>query len=163
MKILDIIKNLGPAVATALAPATGGISLGVLGLVKSITGTEDAEIAEEILKADPAKLAEFELKLKELAITEQAALLADRADAREMNVAMQSTSQAWVQPALAFLAVLGFFATLVGLYFGDAVDTSTRDILLVLIGILGAVFKDVFGFYFGSSKGSKDKDIWGKK
>ncbi len=159
MKILDIIKNLGPAVAAVLAPATGGISLGVLGLVKSITGSDDAEIAEEILKNNPEKLAEFELKLKELAITEQAALLADRKDARAMNVAMQTTSQAWVQPALGFLAVFGFFVVLAGLYYGDSIAPAMRDVLLVLIGTLGAVFKDVYAFYFGSSKGSKDKDI----
>jgi len=159
MKILDIIKNLGPAVASALAVPTGGISLGVLGLVKSITGSDDAEIAEEILKNNPEKLADFELKLKELAITEQAALLADRKDARAMNVAMQTTSQAWVQPALAFLAVFGFFGVIGALLFGvPGLDGTARDILLMLIGVLSVLVKDVYGFFFGSSKGSQDKD-----
>jgi len=158
MNITDIIKGLGPTVAAALAGPTGGLSLGVWGLVKAITGADDEKEAADILNNDPGKLAAFQVKARELALTELSLRLKDRDSARVMNVAMQDTKQAWVQPTLSFLAVFGFFATLAGLYLGDAVDASTRDILLVLIGILGAVFKDVYGFYFGSSKGSKDKD-----
>ena len=158
MDFKKFLKTALPVAATALAPVTGGISALLLPLAKQIAGVETEEEAVRILGSDPDKLAEFRLRTNELAIKEQEAFLKDVQNARAQNIAMQNSKYAWVQPALALLAIFGFFAALGALYYGKAVDPGQRDILLVLLGILGSVFKDVFGFYFGSSKGSKDKD-----
>ena len=40
----------------------------------------------------------------------------------------------------------------------EDVNTSMRDALLILIGSLGAAFGAVVNYFFGSSKGSADKN-----
>ena len=57
------------------------------------------------------------------------------------------------QYLLGSIITLGFFGTIAVTLFVPT-PTAMRDILLVLIGSLVGVFKDVIGFYFGSSAGS---------
>lgn len=57
------------------------------------------------------------------------------------------------------LAILIFFALvgcIAGLYLRE-LPPGARDILLVLIGVVAALVKDVYGYYFGSSDGSQRK------
>jgi hypothetical protein len=61
-----------------------------------------------------------------------------------------------IKPALAILSFLGFVCCLSAL-FVLPIPTNSRDILLVVIGALIAMVKDVFGYYFGSSEGSARK------
>lgn len=59
----------------------------------------------------------------------------------------------------AILAILIFFALvgcITGLYLRE-LPTGARDILLVLLGVVAALVKDVYGYYFGSSDGSQRK------
>jgi CDP-diglyceride synthetase len=43
------------------------------------------------------------------------------------------------------------------LLFCVTMPDASRDIILVIIGAMVATFKDVFGYYFGSSEGSTRK------
>lgn len=57
------------------------------------------------------------------------------------------------------LAILIFFALvgcIAGLYLRE-LPPGARDILLVLLGVVAALVKDVYGYYFGSSDGSQRK------
>lgn len=56
--------------------------------------------------------------------------------------------------ALAIVAMVGFILhqLLAGKF---ALDQSQRDLLMVLLGVILACFKDVFGYTFGSSAGQK--------
>jgi hypothetical protein len=38
------------------------------------------------------------------------------------------------------------------------IDERTSGVLMTIVGVLIACMKDVYAFFFGSSKGSKDKD-----
>ena len=57
---------------------------------------------------------------------------------------------------LSLIAILAFVAVLFIICFAPVKDTS-REILLVLLGTLTGVVKDVYCFYFGSSAGSDRK------
>ena len=161
MNLKKLINNsFTKAVATVLAPATGGISIAALALMRKFTGkpnaTED-ELAHELETMPREKVAEFKLQMEELANRELEILMKDRQGARNMAVALKDTAQAWIQPILAFTAVSGFFYIIYALMGGLKVSTESREILFMLLGILASTFRDVYQFYFGSSKGSKDK------
>lgn len=55
---------------------------------------------------------------------------------------------------LAVSAVAMFSGTIAALFLVDFPDSS-KDVLLVVVGALVGIIKDVFGFEFGSSKGSE--------
>ncbi len=54
------------------------------------------------------------------------------------------------------LIVLMFFAILYLLVF-NKVPESNREVLNIMLGALVGSFSSVVGYYYGSSKGSKDK------
>lgn len=54
---------------------------------------------------------------------------------------------------LAFLAIFGLVMTILLLVTAGDIAAGNRDILLVLIGALISMAKDVYSFEFGSSKG----------
>lgn len=56
--------------------------------------------------------------------------------------------------ALGALVVIGFFSTLIALIVKGA-DKDTQNLL---IGALIAAFSTVVGYFYGSSKGSQEKD-----
>jgi hypothetical protein len=41
-----------------------------------------------------------------------------------------------------------------------AIDERTSGVLMTIVGVLIACLKDVYSFFFGSSKGSQDKTPW---
>lgn len=58
---------------------------------------------------------------------------------------------------LALSAVLMFSAALVGLFKVDFPD-GNKEVILVVIGALVAILKDVYGYYFGSSANARQSD-----
>jgi multisubunit Na+/H+ antiporter MnhB subunit len=63
----------------------------------------------------------------------------------------------FMQSLIAVLILTGFFGCIY-LVMRHEVMESMRDALLILIGSLGAAFAAVVNYYFGSSKGSHDKN-----
>lgn len=63
----------------------------------------------------------------------------------------------WEMIALAMIAVLGILVITVMLFMFE-VREGARELLYIIVGGLMAKLSDVFGFFFGSSRGSKDKD-----
>jgi hypothetical protein len=61
-----------------------------------------------------------------------------------------------IKPWLGLITFLGFIACIVLLFYVPP-PSGTRDIILVVIGTLVVLVKDVYGFYFGSSEGSARK------
>lgn len=60
-----------------------------------------------------------------------------------------------------FLSVLisaGFFGTLYLVFSGKTPDSSLRDVLMVMIGVLGAEFGSMCKFWWGTTLGSARKD-----
>jgi hypothetical protein len=70
-------------------------------------------------------------------------------------IAHDSTSQ-----GLAYLVTGAFFALIILLMFStamigkDKIDSGVKDLLFTLLGVVGASWANIIGFYFGSSAGS---------
>lgn len=69
---------------------------------------------------------------------------------------MQKTKEVFMC-ALGALLVVGFF-TVVIVVFKTEMPQANKDIGLLVIGALVAKFGDVVSYFFGSSKGSSDKN-----
>lgn len=64
------------------------------------------------------------------------------------------------QYALAALQTIGFFGALIFMMFSDIeVPESMKDSFKLLIGALIAQYSTVISYFFGSSKGSADKNV----
>jgi hypothetical protein len=63
------------------------------------------------------------------------------------------------QKLLAFILVIAFIVIiLVWMFHPPSAEAATTSVLYTLVGTLGGMAGAVVTFYFGSSKGSKDKD-----
>ncbi len=75
-----------------------------------------------------------------------------------VELTLESTElTATQQKYLAFLAPGGLLMVILLLVF-FSVPTDSRDMLNIALGWLGAMAKDVYGYEFGSSRGSREKD-----
>jgi len=65
----------------------------------------------------------------------------------------------WAQFLVTGAVVFAFFAVIMGMvvYVKSDFPPGVRDVLMVLVGVLAGAFKDVIGFYMGSSAGSQQK------
>jgi len=113
------------------------------------------EHEEELLRLrieeDKLDLAKTELFLK------------DTDSARDREVAIATSDKApllnkIVTPVLALsILILTFVLFGVVMFDNAPVESSRKDILIYILGVLSAIATQIVSYYFGSSQGSKDK------
>jgi hypothetical protein len=113
------------------------------------------EHEEELMRL---KLEENKLDLEELSMR-----LKDVGSAREREVQIATSKDApllnkIVTPLLALsLLMLTFILFGVVMFDNTPVESSRKDILIYILGVLSAISTQIVSYYFGSSQGSKDK------
>lgn len=157
----DILATVAPSIGNALGGPLGGlaVSTALEALGVEADGGEKALKAKlaDLSPADYVKLKEADLnyqqRLAELEVEETKLHLADRQDARSMYEKLQGPAN-----RLAIVVVGGFFLTIGSLFwFGGKIDPALKEPLMLLIGVLGGAFTSVVAFFFGTSRGSKEK------
>ena len=64
---------------------------------------------------------------------------------------------------LAVLAIVAFIALIYHLLY-TKVPSENNDVMMILVGALIAIVKDLYGYYFGTSEGSQRKtELLGEK
>lgn len=166
MNFKGILSPLLPFITAALSMggplgAAAGQELSKI-LCNKPNATND-ELATAYLAATPDQIAaakkveeDFRLKMATLNIQDVETMtklyMDDRANARDMYTKIKG----YTQPILAYTSVIGFF-TIIALLIFHPFPPETKDALLILLGALISTYKDVYGFFFGSSQGSEDK------
>lgn len=90
---------------------------------------------------------------------------ADVASARERESAIATSENApylnkIILPVLALGVLLATFALFAFVLFDKgAIDPTRKDILIYVLGVLSAIATQIVSYYFGSSKGSNDKNL----
>jgi hypothetical protein len=117
--------------------------------------TAEMEHEEELLRLrieeNKLDLAELEMRLK------------DTDSARDREVAIATSDKApllnkIVTPVLALsILILTFVLFGVVMFDNTPVESSRKDILIYVLGVLSAIATQIVSYYFGSSQGSKDK------
>ena len=133
----------------------------VVDIARSVTGESTGEAALAQLQADPAKAQEFRMAALQSDTALEQAYLDDRKDARARDVTM---TQAGYHNKRADLMVLfdvvGLIACLVVLtVFRKDVPGEVVGLLSTIAGIFGLCLRDAHQFEFGSSRGSREKDL----
>ncbi len=149
--------------ATHLFPETLGAVMGgsdaakaaplVEAAVRETTGATTPAAVLSALAADPAKEAELQAKLGAIAIEFERIAAADRANARQREIAVKD----WTPRILAYIAVVGTFAMLAALMVVEIPEGNQRLFDLILGAVLGTGFAGSFNYFLGSSAGSARK------
>jgi hypothetical protein len=131
----------------------------VVGIAKAVTGTDDGEQALAVIKADPAKLMDFQLAVQEQEQRMIQMFLTDTQDARKRDMAfVQAGITNHRANALAAGAgVLVIFCLFIVVWASGMDDFAKATITLILGRALGWV-EQIFSFEFGTTRANKTKD-----
>jgi len=152
--LLNLLKGIAPTLATIAAGPAGGA---LVSTIASRLGVGDSvEAVAKAIAGDPAaaqKLQELELEYAKLDNE-------DRASARAMQIAALQQDD-WLAKNFIYIftAVWSIFAMVYFAFvtFGTVAESGVRMADTILGVLIGTVLTGFFNFFFGSSKGSKDK------
>ncbi|MBL4753575.1 MAG: hypothetical protein JKY52_08305 [Flavobacteriales bacterium] len=160
--------SIGLSLATKYAPGlirrfggdtAGDVADSLFSIGKRVTGLTNHEDIQRELDQNVALRAEFQKQAAQLDVDLEKAYLADRQNARQRDIAMMNSGKHnWRGDILAFASIAGLIAALAFAFFIPMESGPARDLILILGGALITIVKDVYGFEFGSSRGSKEKD-----
>jgi hypothetical protein len=139
----------------------GAVAEQVVGIAQTITGTATPDAALAQLKADPAKVLEFQAQAMILDADLEKAYLADRDSARKRDIELAKAGfRNRRADYMVLLDVVGIISGLVVMVFWRGeLPGEVIGIISTVIGVFGAGLRDAHQFEFGSSRGSKEKDI----
>lgn len=167
MGALDFFKKAMPFLTTGLSLAgpAGAVAANVLGKVLKIdspttNAVQDAlnkltlspEVQAQLQQAEE----QYRLQMQSMGFQHEEELAAlaekDKESARNLQVATRSITM----PILAYVAVivLAFCIYMTGF---RNLPSSGHDAIMILLGLVVAIVKDVYGYFFGSSAGSDEK------
>lgn len=133
----------------------------VVELAKKITGQSDSLSAIAFLKQDTKTLIEFQHAIMKLDQDLETAYLGDKQNARARDIAFIQAGRYNLRADIMVVsAALGLALCLFTLtaYEGNLPGEAV-GIISTVAGIFGACLKDAYSFEFGSSRGSKTKDL----
>jgi uncharacterized membrane protein len=160
---MEFLKTFAPMVGSALGGPFGGIAASFiaekLGLEGKTVDVVTKALSDNKMTADQVaaiRLAEIDFTkfLAQNEITLSQLDTQNTADARAMQIAVKSHTP----DILAVVIVVGFFGILITMMLGLLIATD-QQALLILLGSLSAGFGAVLNFFFGSSRGSQNKDV----
>jgi len=148
-ELFSLLKNIAPALATAVAGPLGGAA--VTALASKFGVADSVEAVATAIAGDPQaaqKLAELELEYARLDA-------ADRDSARKRESEISTSAAApWYSKAVTPLIAIGVFAAWSFVqYFllTHIIAPEMREIVLRLLGQLDAAFMLILTYYFGAS------------
>jgi hypothetical protein len=151
-RVGDILRSIGKSdiIEKAIGIAGNVASGNYLGAIKTLV-SKDSDIT-------PVQLEQIN---KEIELEYQ-----DRADARALQVAALNQDDLFSKRFLYYFAlgICGFsMGIVIMLFFVEIPESNQRIVDMILGVIIGSGLISVINFFFGSSKGSKDKtDLLGK-
>lgn len=123
---------------------------GVLGIVKNLISKDPGLTPAQKTEA-LARVQEFELELMRIENADRAS-----ARAREIDMVRALGHVDWMQYIVGFVGLLAFTFILYVLVY-ITIPESNRDLFIHAIGMVEGIAVAIFSYYFGSSKGSKEK------
>ena len=160
MKLKEIVRTVAPALATALGGPLAGSAVRVLSekFLGKADGTPE-ELEPILASATPEQLIElkkldndFKGRLIEAGIKIEEIDAADRLSARGMFTATRDPTV-----TILTIPVVIVWGTVQYALFTQAIPQGSHDMIVRMLGTLDAALLTVMTFWFGSSRGSKDK------
>lgn len=155
-KIISIIGSVAPTIASAIGSPIAGLAVNT---VLTALGVKSEGEAVKLIRTYPDALLKlknaeigFKLRMEELGIDLEAIHAADRDSARQREIAVKDKTPS----ILAYVYTAGYFFIL-GYILKMGIPENSKEIIMVLMGILSAAEIGIIQYYFGSSAGSKQK------
>ena len=128
----------------------------VVEVAKAITGKGSGDAALAAIQADPALALQFKQAVLAQETELDKAYLLDRQSARERDVAMvQAGRYNWRADFLALLAVGGLIVCVWFVARDAGLPERAVNAIMFVAGVLASAVRDVYGYEFGSSRGSQ--------
>jgi hypothetical protein len=159
MSWITALEQLAPTVASALGTPVAGMAVAALESALGISGDqvqktiEDNKLTGEQVAAIQAAEINLKAQAQQLGLNFEQLAVDDRKSAREMQIATKS----WIPGALAMLIVSAWILIQYFLL-NNIVPQEMRELIARILGTLDSALMLVLSYYFGSSKGSQDKD-----
>lgn len=143
------------------ASTTKVIAAQVVDLAKKLTGSPSAETAIASLKEDPKALIAFQKAVIRMDRDLEVSYLNDRISARNRDINIVQNGKSNIRGDIMVIsAALGLLLCLVSLaFYRSIMPGEAVGIISTIAGIFGSCLKDAYAFEFGSSRGSKEKDM----
>ena len=148
----NFLTKLFSSGASSLVSAVGDA------IDKNITSDEERKDLEN--EIEKARLS-YDIEMKGLGISQEKAYLEDTASARDNQSRVQESANAtWLaknaHSLLAIVILAATFSLYTMLILGD-IEKEQENIVIYILGALTTISTQVVAYYFGSSKGSKEK------
>lgn len=133
----------------------------VIGIAKTVTGTETGQEALEVMQADPDKAMDFQLALASQQVELEKSFLLDIQDARAMQIAALTQEDKFSKRFVYFFS--GAWSVFTMIYvtcitFWAPIEESGKSNASTVLGfLLGTAVSMIFSYFFGSTKGSAEK------
>jgi hypothetical protein len=128
-------------------------------IAKTLTGTNTPEDALTALQADPAKMAEYVAAVEERAIAWFKLYLEDIQSARSREVELVKAGfKDNTLKALIFAAFFGLAACIAVVVWLTDLPEYAKGILTLFIGRALGWVEQIYSYYFGTTRSSKQKD-----
>lgn len=159
---LQLAAQFAPSIIGKLTGSANAenVAAHVVGIAQTITGTATPEAAFEAIKADPAKVLEFQIEVAKNEKEIELAYLQDTQNARAMQTAALAQEDLFSKRFVYYFAAgwslfaMVYFACVTFIVVPDEGQRIADTILGVLIGnVLGGMF----AYFYGSTKGSAEK------
>ena len=171
MGFSDTLKSLiggaVPFLANAIVPGSGGLAKSIIGSVFGVDPNDDASMLAAVKNASPEQWAELQKAemshkkaLAEISAELDKAFLADRQDARTRDLKLKQAGYHNYRADI--MIVVAFISFCFLCYMVNSNDNIKAEVLTIFNVAIGALLKmlgDAFQFEFGSSRGSKEKDL----
>jgi len=159
---IELASQFAPGIIKAITGSDKAADVAgkVVEVAQAVTGTDNPTAAAEVLKADPAKLLEFQQHMADIELESEKQRYADIANARAMQIAalgqddtfskrfVYMFASAWSLFAMVYFAAVTFIPLSAG---GQRVaDTILGVLITSVIGVM-------FAYFYGSTKGSAEK------
>ncbi len=181
-KLAGVVSEYAPEVGTLIGGPIGGAFGGLFSAVASLFGIhpekakKDPEKLIKAIQSDPEAAMKFEkfrmdnqVEIQKLLLQHDQMYLQDRQNARSRQIESERVlgKRDINLYVLAWTFVIGFFVSIVMmviLMFANQVPKNVPQYIIFLIGnlfgTLSAGVMAIIQYFFGSSKGSKEKDEW---
>ena len=158
--VISALISTVPTIASLIGgETTGRAAAQVISIAETIAGKKGRD-AVTAINADPALALDFEKACLANSTEILRLQIEDLKDARSRDIEIRKLNSGKNRRAdvLAYGASFFLFVFTTVLLFVKFEEGGTHDLLMILLGALIVIVKDVYGFEFGSSRGSKDKD-----